>query len=207
MFSSFSRPFVRPLSRLLAFAVLALAALWAPAASATVRISVDLSSQRMMVTSSSGERYNWAISSGRMGFVTPRGTYRPQSLRRMHYSSRYNNAPMPHSIFFHKGWAIHGTSAVRDLGRPASHGCIRLAPGNAAKLFSMVQREGAVININGQPPHMMNIAKKKTNAQVAKANAKKRVNVATTRRAAAPMAFAPVHRAPGVKAWQQRPGR
>ncbi len=199
---------IRPFARLAALAAVVAAGLWAAPASATVNISVDLASQRMTVTNSRGETYNWAISSGRMGYVTPRGVYRPQSLRRMHYSSRYNNAPMPHSIFFHRGWAIHGTSAVRDLGRPASHGCIRLAPGNAARLFSMVQRDGAVIRINGQPPHMMNIAKKKTNTQVAKANAKKRIAVASAkRRAAEPLAFAPVKRAPGVKAWQQRPVR
>jgi hypothetical protein len=193
--------------RIAALAVLMLAAMWVAPASATVNISVNLATQRMNVTTSSGESYNWAISSGRMGFVTPRGTYRPQSLRRMHYSSKYNNAPMPHSIFFHKGWAIHGTSAVGALGRPASHGCIRLAPGNAAKLFNMVQRQGAVIAINGQPPHMMNIAKKKTNTQLAKANSKKKTFVASSRRAAEPLAYAPVKRTPGVKAWQQRPVR
>jgi hypothetical protein len=193
--------------RIGALAVLMLATMWVAPASATVNISVNLATQRMNVTTSSGESYNWAISSGRMGFVTPRGTYRPQSLRRMHYSSKYNNAPMPHSIFFHKGWAIHGTSAVGDLGRPASHGCIRLAPGNAAKLFNMVQRQGAVIAINGQPPHMMNIAKKKTNTQLAKANSKKKTFVASSRRAAEPLAYAPVKRTPGVKAWQQRPVR
>ena len=193
--------------RIAALAVLMLATMWVAPAAATVNISVNLATQRMNVTTSSGESYNWAISSGRMGFVTPRGTYRPQSLRRMHYSSKYNNAPMPHSIFFHKGWAIHGTSAVGDLGRPASHGCIRLAPGNAAKLFNMVQRQGAVIAINGQPPHMMNIAKKKTNTQLAKANSKKKTFVASSRRAAEPLAYAPVKRTPGVKAWQQRPVR
>ena len=198
---------IRPFARLAALAAVVAAGLWAAPASATVNISVDLASQRMTVTNSRGETHNWAISSGRMGYVTPRGVYRPQSLRRLHYSSRYNTAPMPHSIFFHRGWAIHGTSAVRDLGRPASHGCIRLAPGNAAKLFSMVQRDGAVIRINGQPPHMMNIAKKRSNTQLAKANAKKKTFVANSRRGAEPLAFAPVKRAPGVKAWQQRPVR
>ena len=203
MFSALFRPLGRPFARFSAIAFLALAALWSAPASATVRVSVDLATQRMSVTNNKGETFNWAISSGRMGYVTPRGSYRPQSLRRMHYSSKYNNAPMPHSIFFHKGWAIHGTSAVRDLGRPASHGCIRLAPGNAAKLFAMVQREGAIINISGQPPHIMNIAKKKSKVQVAKA-AKKKVHVASSkRRTAAPMAFAPVQRAPGVRAWQR----
>lgn len=193
--------------RIAALAALMLAAIWVNPASATVNISVNLATQRMSVTTSSGEKHNWAISSGRMGFVTPRGTYRPQSLRRMHYSSKYNNAPMPHSIFFHKGWAIHGTSAVGALGRPASHGCIRLAPGNAAKLFSMVQRQGAVIAINGQPPHMMNIAKKKTKMQVAKAG-KKKVHLASSKRKfSEPLAYAPQKRTPGVKAWQQRPAR
>ena len=198
---------IRPFAHLAAIAILAAATMWTAPASATVNISVNLAAQRMTVTNSKGETHNWAISSGRMGYVTPRGVYRPQSLRRMHYSSKYNNAPMPHSIFFHKGWAIHGTGAVRDLGRPASHGCIRLAPGNAAKLFSMVQREGAVIRISGQPPHMMNIARKKSNTQLAKANAKKKSFVANSRRAAQPLAYAPVKRTPGVKVWQQRPAR
>ncbi len=198
---------VRSFGRISALAALMLAAMWVAPASATVNISVNLATQRMSVTTRSGEQYNWAISSGRMGFVTPRGTYRPQSLRRMHYSSKYNNAPMPHSIFFHRGWAIHGTSAVRDLGRPASHGCIRLAPGNAAKLFSMVQRQGAVIAINGQPPHMMNIAKKKAKMQVAKAGKKKVYLASSKRKYSAPLAYAPQKRTPGVKAWQQRPVR
>ncbi len=206
MFSTLVR-FSARFCALAALAVLAIGALWAAPASATVNISVNLATQRMSVTTSSGERHNWAISSGRMGFVTPRGTYRPQSLRRMHYSSKYNNAPMPHSIFFHRGWAIHGTSAVGALGRPASHGCIRLAPGNAARLFNMVQRQGAVIAINGQPPHMMNIAKAKSNMQVARAN-KKKVHLASSKRKfSEPLAYAPQKGAPGVKAWQQRPVR
>lgn len=198
---------VRFSTRVCAFAALAICALWVAPASATVHISVNLATQRMHVTTSSGERHDWAISSGRMGYVTPRGTYRPQSLRRMHYSSKYNNAPMPHSIFFHKGWAIHGTSAVSALGRPASHGCIRLAPGNAARLFNMVQRQGAIIAINGQPPHMMNVAKAKTKMQVAKAG-KKKVHLASSKRKfSEPLAYAPEKRTPGVKAWQQRPVR
>ena len=95
-----------------AIAALALAALWTAPASATVNISVNLSAQRMTVTNSKGETFNWAISSGRMGYVTPRGVYRPQSLQRMHYTRKYGMSPMPHSIFFHRGWAIHGTSAA-----------------------------------------------------------------------------------------------
>ena len=124
----------------------------AVAASALVRIDVDLSTQRMHVVSDSGESYEWPISSGRAGHLTPRGSYRPIALYTMVHSAKYDNAPMPHSIFFHGQYAIHGTGAVGSLGRPASHGCIRLAPGNAATLFAMVRAEGARINISGGAP-------------------------------------------------------
>lgn len=139
--------------RIFSFVFAIVLALFASARTAqAVTISVNLGSQTMHVTSASGESYNWAISSGRAGFNTPRGYYKPQSLQRMHYSRKYHMSPMPHSIFFRGGYAIHGTGSVSALGRPASHGCIRLAPGNAAKLYSMVQREGARIAINGNPP-------------------------------------------------------
>jgi hypothetical protein len=118
-------------------------------AQATVRIHVDLTTQRMHVTSDSGRSYDWAISSARSGFVTPRGAYRPTSLQVMHRSRKYHNSPMPHSIFFAGGYAIHGTHETGGLGRPASHGCIRLSPGAAATLYSMVKAEGATITISG----------------------------------------------------------
>jgi hypothetical protein len=123
-----------------------------PPAQATVHIHVDLSSQVMHVRSAEGS-YDWPISTARAGYRTPRGTYRPQALVRMHYSRKYHMSPMPHSIFFAGGYAIHGTYETRWLGRPASHGCIRLAPGHAAQLYYLVQREGGRITITGTPPH------------------------------------------------------
>ena len=117
-----------------------------------VTISIDLSAQRLHATTASGESYTWPISSARAGFTTPHGSYRPTSLQRMHYSHKYHMSPMPYSIFFRGGYAIHGTYSVAELGRPASHGCVRLAPANAALLFAMVQREGARISISGTPP-------------------------------------------------------
>jgi hypothetical protein len=134
---------------LLAFVVLFAAS---SGAHAYVQINVDLSSQTMTVHSGSGPTYVWAISSGRTGHPTPRGVFRPRALYPMAYSPKYDNAPMPHSIVFYGQYAIHGTLAEGDLGRPASHGCIRLSPGNAATLFAMVQRQGAVIRIVGSPP-------------------------------------------------------
>ena len=120
-------------------------------AEARVDIHVDLSAQRMTVEAS-GETYVWPVSTAREGYVTPRGTYHPTSLQLMHYSSKYENSPMPHSIFFRGGYAIHGTYETAHLGRPASHGCIRLSPGNATALYSMVKAEGATITISGAPP-------------------------------------------------------
>jgi hypothetical protein len=118
---------------------------------AHVEINVDLSSQTMTVHSGSGETYVWPISSGRAGHATPNGVFRPRAMYAMVHSAKYNNAPMPHSIFFYGQYAIHGTNAVGDLGRPASHGCVRISPANAATLFAMVQRQGAEIRIVGSP--------------------------------------------------------
>jgi hypothetical protein len=118
---------------------------------AKVQITVDLSLQTMSVDSSSGS-YSWPISSARDGYVTPRGNYRVQSLQPMHFSKKYHNSPMPHSIFFNGGYAIHGTYDLGNLGRPASHGCVRISPANAATLFALVQEEGASIEIVGTTP-------------------------------------------------------
>jgi len=116
---------------------------------AYVHVDVDLSSQTMSVHSDRGADFVWPISSGRQGYATPRGVFHPRALYTMVHSAKYGNAPMPHSIFFHGQYAIHGTGAVGSLGRPASHGCIRLSPGNAATLFAMVQAQGAQIRIVG----------------------------------------------------------
>lgn len=109
-----------------------------PASAASIVAKISLSQQRMTVTVNGVKKYSWPVSTARRGYRTPVGSFRPQWLDRMHYSSKYENAPMPHSIFFLGGYAVHGTNAVRSLGRPVSHGCVRLAPGNAATLYSLV---------------------------------------------------------------------
>ena len=121
-------------------------------AEARVEVDINLSTQRMHVTVNGMPYATWRISSGRRGYYTPRGTYRPTWLKRMHYSRKYDNAPMPYSIFFRGGYAIHGTNVISRLGRPASHGCVRLHPGNAAKLFELVKKYGrknTIIRITG----------------------------------------------------------
>jgi hypothetical protein len=120
-------------------------------AHATVHIHIDLDDQRMQVDSDSGAHYEWPISSGRPGHETPTGAFRPQRMFVMVHSAKYDDAPMPHAIFFHGPYAIHGTGSVRALGHVASHGCVRLAPGHAATLFALVEKEGATITIDRTP--------------------------------------------------------
>ena len=134
---------------------------------AGVNVRVDLSTQRMQVTTSDGESYNWAVSSGREGYRTIRGNFRPTRLEKKWYSRKYGGN-MPNAIFFRGGFAIHGTGAVGMLGRPASHGCVRLHPANAAKLFALVQKHGkgtTRIAVNGIAPD--------GNSQFAKAKSQK----------------------------------
>jgi len=120
-------------------------------AQAAVHIQVDLTSQSMHVASSEGD-YTWAVSTGRAGHRTPTGVYRPQRMYPLVYSAKYNNAPMPHAIFFTGGYAIHATYETAALGRVASHGCVRLSPENATRLYELVKREGALIEITGTAP-------------------------------------------------------
>ena len=124
-------------------------------ARAAVVINVDKSSQRMSVEVDGEPRYEFAVSTGRAGYGTPNGTYHPQRLEREWFSKEYYDSPMPYSIFFNRGYAIHGSYEIRHLGGPASHGCIRLHPSNAAKLFSLVRQEGVgntTIVVSGSNP-------------------------------------------------------
>jgi lipoprotein-anchoring transpeptidase ErfK/SrfK len=108
----------------------------------TLTLKVDLRAQRVTVLEGGKTKYVWPISSGRSGYATQTGTFQPQWTSRMWYSRQYEMAPMPHAVFFNKGTAFHATTAVGSLGSPASHGCIRLAPGHAAQLYNMVHRHG-----------------------------------------------------------------
>lgn len=126
--------------RLLIAIILTLAA--SPAFARDLLVVIDISQQVMTVRVDGVTRHSWPVSTGRKGYPTPRGTFHPVRLERMWYSTKYDNAPMPHSIFFHYGYAIHGTTELRSLGRPASHGCVRLHPRNAEALYALVLQAG-----------------------------------------------------------------
>ena len=103
---------------------------------------IDISTQRMSVEIDGVPAYHWAVSTGRGRYRTPTGSYRPQRMYRRYFSRKYDNSPMPHAIFFRGGYAVHGTGYIRSLGRPASHGCVRLHPANAATLYALVGQIG-----------------------------------------------------------------
>ncbi len=168
-------------TRFLALAILIAAPTYA---CAHVEINIDLASQTMTVHSGSGETYVWPISSGKAGHATPNGVFRPRAMYVMVHSTKYDNAPMPHSIFFYGQYAIHGTTAVGHLGRPASHGCVRISPANAATLFAMVQKQGAEIRIVGSP--FSDIAR-------------------SERRSGSLLGYASVHHARTLKEWARDP--
>lgn len=159
--------------RVVCAALMALAVLgFASDAEARLDIRVDLATQRMTVTTPEGETHSWAVSSGRDGYRTIRGAFRPTRLEKRWVSRKYGGA-MPNAIFFSGGFAIHGTGEVGKLGRPASHGCVRLAPAHAARLFALVQKHGkgnTRIAIHGVAPD--------TGSQFAKAKASERSRIA-----------------------------
>ena len=108
-----------------------------------VTISINKASQRMTVSVDGQQEYVWPVSTGVTGHTTPSGKYRPFRMEEYHFSEEWDDAPMPYSIFFtQEGHAIHGSEHIRNLGHRASHGCVRLAPENAAMLYQLVEEAG-----------------------------------------------------------------
>ena len=132
------------MSRSFLFVALAGGLLAAPA-QAAVLVTIDKSVQQMTVSVDGRPLYQWPVSTGKGGYDTPSGKFKAFRMERDHYSKEWDEAPMPFSIFFtQKGHAIHGSLDVKRLGSPASHGCVRLLPANAEKLFALVEREGVL---------------------------------------------------------------
>jgi lipoprotein-anchoring transpeptidase ErfK/SrfK len=138
-------------------------------AAAKILVVIDKPTQKMKVFVDSVERYSWEVSTGLRGYDTPSGEYTARSMNEIWYSKQWDDAPMPHAIFFtKKGHAVHGTNETKNLGKPASHGCVRLAPENARTLFALVKEKGlenTEIMLTGDTP--------KSEAKVATAGAHK----------------------------------
>ena len=122
--------------------IAALSVIAAAPAAAGLAVHIDKSSQSMTVSVEGGRTFRWAVSTGRGRYDTPAGHFRAIRLARVYYSKKYDDAPMPNSVFFHGGYAIHGTYEEGKLGRPASHGCVRLSRAHAAMLFDLVRVHG-----------------------------------------------------------------
>src|ERR1700738_1798784 len=179
------------------------------AAQANVSITIDKNAQQMTVEVDGVERYHWPVSTGIPSYETPNGSFRTFRMEEDHYSKEFDDAPMPHSIFFTKiGHAIHGTDSEGRLGTPASHGCVRLSRAHASTLYALVQKEGVLnttVTLTGS-------------SQIALArNPRSRANTAVARRDPAqqyapqynsvggPIVLAPQQAAPGRYAPQAPP--
>lgn len=125
------------------FGLLSLFALPLQAHGREVYVVVDISEQVMNVRVDGTLLHTFTVSTGKKGHATPTGAYGVERMHKKYFSRKYNNAPMPHSIFFHGGYAIHGTTDLKQLGRIASHGCVRLHPDHARELFALVKEIGA----------------------------------------------------------------
>ncbi|MEM1199348.1 MAG: L,D-transpeptidase [Pseudomonadota bacterium] len=149
-----------------------------------VKAKIDLAKQKMNVVIDGEVVHSWKISSGRRGYSTPTGSYYPYRMHKMWYSRKYDNAPMPHAVFFRGGYAVHGTKAISRLGRPASHGCIRLHPENAKKFYDLVRKHGrnrTLVSLNGGWNYKATKVAKKKKRKVRGRAATQRVKPATER--------------------------
>lgn len=129
--------------RILAAALVAAPLLCAPAAAMPLVATVDIATQTMTVERYGEVIHTWPVSTARAGFTTPEGEWRPYRMHRLWHSRTYDNAPMPFAVFYDRGWAVHGTTAVSRLGTPASHGCVRLETVNAETFYNLVREIGA----------------------------------------------------------------
>jgi hypothetical protein len=130
-------------SVLAALVTAALALPLASPAGANILVTIDKSAQQMSVAVDGAQRYVWPVSTGRPGYDTPNGTFKPNRMDADHYSQEWDNAPMPHAVFFDlDGHAIHGFFDVKHLGRAVSHGCVRLSPDHATTLFNLIKAQG-----------------------------------------------------------------
>src|SRR5580692_10658755 len=148
---------MRPVTLLPASLIAAALALpCASAAFANIDIAIDKNTQQMSVAVDGAQRYTWPVSTGRPGYDTPNGTFKVNRMDANHFSQEWDNAPMPHTMFFDmRGHAIHGFSDVAHLGLAVSHGCVRLAPANATVLFNLVKAEGMAntsVTVTGRTP-------------------------------------------------------
>jgi hypothetical protein len=150
----FNAMFMSRLSVPLMAAALSLA--FVPVARANIAIAIDKSAQQMTVAVDGTPRYTWPVSTGRAGYDTPGGSFKTNRMDADHFSQEWDNAPMPHTMFFDlHGHAIHGFFDVKHLGLAVSHGCVRLSPDHATTLFDLVKAQGMAntsVTVTGRTP-------------------------------------------------------
>jgi lipoprotein-anchoring transpeptidase ErfK/SrfK len=139
---SFSSRFMNLIAAFAAGAIVLAATGSDASAAARMVARISISDQTMQITIDGRKAHEWKVSTAARGYVTPTGSFKPTRMHEMWYSRKYDMAPMPHSVFFHGGYAVHATDAIKRLGRPASHGCIRLHPNDASDFYRLVETVG-----------------------------------------------------------------
>jgi hypothetical protein len=118
---------------------------WAPelSPSGSALLVVNLATQRAVLFRNGVPMAASTISSGKEGNETPTGVFSILEKRKEHYSSTYNNAPMPNmQRLTWKGIALHAGNLP---GYPASHGCIRLPMRFSELLFGATEKGMTVV--------------------------------------------------------------
>lgn len=113
-------------------------------ASPKLTILVSIDNERMDVEEDGVVTNRFTVSTARPPRQTITGTFEPFKMYVHHISGEFKEQ-MPHSIFFgpwRRGFAIHGTEDEAELGKPVSHGCVRLSRKNAGTLYALVVRYG-----------------------------------------------------------------
>jgi L,D-transpeptidase catalytic domain len=173
---------------------------------AAVEINIDKSAQVLTVAVDGQSKYRWPISSGVPAHETPNGTFRAFRMEADHYSKEWDDAPMPHSIFFTKlGHAIHGTDSVSRLGSPASHGCVRLSRANAATLYALVQKEGVLnttVTLTGSSQVAIARARQRNDQMIARNDSAQRAPMHLTPQATASQSDGYVDQQQSVQAYR-----
>jgi L,D-transpeptidase catalytic domain len=179
------------------------------AAQAKISITVDKSAQLMTVAVDGVQRYQWPVSTGNPSHETPNGSFRTFRMEEDHFSKEFDDAPMPHSIFFTKvGHAIHGTGSEGNLGSPVSHGCVRLSRANAATLYALVERDGVLnttVTLTGSS--QIALARNPRTRAVARRDAAPQDAAPQYDSAGDPVVITPQQPVPGQYATQPAPGQ
>ncbi|MCC5642151.1 L,D-transpeptidase [Nostoc sp. CHAB 5824] len=110
-------------------------------------IEIDLSEQRLRAWEGKKLVYSYRISGGKRSTPTPIGRFRINSKYRTHRmrGRGYNIPDVPYTMYFYRGYAIHGAYWHNRFGTPVSHGCVNLPVKQARNLYNWASNGTLVV--------------------------------------------------------------